>query len=238
MGFGDSPNVSADTQQQIISELMAALGQKLLNLSAEEIACLHGKKDQLAAKFGRLASKLAQPEAAPAPEASVLTVEVVAEFPLGGQNFDAVRVKWTGETRPTREKAIRAADTDGNVVRMEEEWDHVYEHRRELPKTPNAYCLTARSRPCRRRGVSVLFRDDVVRGLARPRPSAGRRRSHSASSHVGLRRRLEPRNLGQPRTLGPLIPRPLGYKQVFTTPFKILSGGCFLFWIFYTMASF
>lgn len=100
-----------------------------------------------------------QPEAQPVPEAAVLTVEVVAEFALGGQNFDAVRVKWTGETALTREEAIRAADTDGGVIRTEEQWSHVYEHRRELPEKLNRlWLITARPDPVSPRYVSYLFR--------------------------------------------------------------------------------
>ena len=96
------------------------------------------------------------------PEATkpALTVEVVAEFMLGGQPHDTVRVMWTGVTPPTLEDAVRAADTaDRPVVRTNEEWSHAYEYRRDLPLPEKPYrnrLATTRPDPVGPRCVSVL----------------------------------------------------------------------------------
>lgn len=90
-------------------------------------------------------------------------VKVVAEFTLGGQNFDAVSVELT-EVEPGREwmrpetwEAISAADADGRAVRTGEAWNHVQRHDRKLPADLKRYCLvSARPEPGRAHAVSLI----------------------------------------------------------------------------------
>jgi hypothetical protein len=80
-----------------------------------------------------------------------MTTEVFAEFMLGEQSFDAIRVRWTGKTAPTREKAIQIVETkDRHVIRSEEDWAIVFKNRCQLPDIPGSdmvYIFTARPHP-------------------------------------------------------------------------------------------
>ena len=86
-------------------------------------------------------------------------IMVVLEFMLGGEAFDVVCVHQTGEERVVGEEVIRRADTDGRVVRSDEDWQFVYEHRHELPTVLYDYWLvTAWSGAIKSAKVAYLIR--------------------------------------------------------------------------------
>ena len=91
-----------------------------------------------------------------------ITIEIVAEFTLGGVPHDVVHVHQEEEKYILGEEAIRRADedqSDAKVIRSDEHWYHAYEHRGDLPPELNAFWLgTARPLPDVPRGVSCLFR--------------------------------------------------------------------------------
>lgn len=89
--------------------------------------------------------------------------DICVGFPLGGRTFEAVGFLADWEESVQGEEALRRAD-NGELIRSEEDWQFVHEHRGEFPRLLEVYCLaTARPEPqdCINR-VSVFRYDDVM----------------------------------------------------------------------------
>ena len=154
----NNPTPATSNQREAIG---LALLSRLLpsDLTEAEATLLLEKIDEVGAVAAPVVTKIIRPPAKPE-----MKIEVIAEFELDGQRFDAVLVHQEGEDRVPGEEAIRRADEDrpdAKVVRSEEDWQRVYAHRAKLPAILNGKWLaTARPHPVYPRSVSGLDRND------------------------------------------------------------------------------
>ncbi len=146
--------LSTEATTPATTDQREAIGHALLtrilpaDLTEAEAATLLKRLDEVVTAATPFVQQIIRPATEPA---TTLSIEVVAEFTLGGVLHDAVRVHQPNEELVLGEEAIRRADTDrpdAKVVRSEEEWQFAYADRGELPTELNDFWLaTARPRP-------------------------------------------------------------------------------------------
>lgn len=151
--------MQTEEKKPATSSQREAIGQALIfsliptDLTEAEADAYLEKIDEIAAPSATVALSIIRPPA---------KITIIAEFKLNGEYFDAVLVHQNGEDHVLGEKAIQRADEDRSdvkVVRSEEDWEFVYDHRGELPSKLNDFWLaTARPYPGLPRGVSSLLR--------------------------------------------------------------------------------
>jgi len=142
-------NANESATQSQINELMAAIGQKLSNLSAEEIGRLYGKKDQFVEQCGVVATKLAQPKPVAQPAHETIRIPVT----VGDRKYLAcgfLKASERGKSVKRTTMLERTAKIENTKPIDDAEWQHLSENRKDFDSVPELaryYLATDRRLP-------------------------------------------------------------------------------------------